>query len=553
MPARKERRDQVVGRPRILARDGLRDEVVEQRVHVRAPLRCDRNLALPDHALHRSVREPRLHVPVRVREHDGDDGDDGAEQGERAELERAAGASAAIRASRSPPTIVRAVTAGRGRVTVGYTSRPKWRANASSWRSRRASGWDLASRGGCATAASYQGSSTEPASSRTRSQFPSETCASALTGGSGMHAILDVVVTGTDSTHPSILKDYQQDPLRGKLVHVDLQEVRLDRPISATVTVVLTGGDDAPGVREGGALSQVAREVNVEALPMEVPEHLELDVSGWRWETACASPISRRSKASRSSTTRRRCWRRSPSRCARRPERQSPKASRPRARSVPRAPRAKAPKARASPAPSRASACGCRGAGAKGPRRSTCSSSASAIREGSTRGTATTSAGWSSTSSPAGTAPRGVRSSTAASQNAPRRAPGRAARTGDVHERFGTVGRRRGEVLQGRARRDPGRARRGRLRPRAASGAQGRRPRRPQRPRSIAQHLGTQDFLRLRVGVGRPDAATGVRSRTTSCPTSSRTTTAEAIVSRAADAVETLDASGLERAQARFN
>ena len=102
----------------------------------------------------------------------------------------------------------------------------------------------------------------------------------ALTGGSGMHAILDVVVTGIDSTHPSILKDYQQDPLRGKLVHVDLQEVRLDRPISATVTVVLTGGDDSPGVREGGALSQVAREVNVEALPMEVPEHIELDVSG---------------------------------------------------------------------------------------------------------------------------------------------------------------------------------------------------------------------------------------------------------------------------------
>jgi large subunit ribosomal protein L25 len=101
----------------------------------------------------------------------------------------------------------------------------------------------------------------------------------ALTGGSGMHAILDVVVTGTDSTHPSILKDYQQDPLRGKLVHVDLQEVRLDRPISATVTVLLTGGDDSPGVREGGALSQVAREVNVEALPMEVPEHIELDVS----------------------------------------------------------------------------------------------------------------------------------------------------------------------------------------------------------------------------------------------------------------------------------
>jgi len=102
----------------------------------------------------------------------------------------------------------------------------------------------------------------------------------ALTGGSGMHTILDVVVEGQDSTHPSILKDYQQDPLRGKLVHIDLQEVRLDQVITAAVTVILIGADDAPGVREGGALSQVAREVNVEALPMEVPEHLELDVSG---------------------------------------------------------------------------------------------------------------------------------------------------------------------------------------------------------------------------------------------------------------------------------
>ncbi len=102
----------------------------------------------------------------------------------------------------------------------------------------------------------------------------------ALTGSSGMHTILDVVVTGTDRTHPSILKDYQQDPLRGKLVHIDLQEVRLDQPITATVTVVLSGAEDSPGVREGGALSQVAREVNVEALPMEVPEHVELDVSG---------------------------------------------------------------------------------------------------------------------------------------------------------------------------------------------------------------------------------------------------------------------------------
>ncbi len=102
----------------------------------------------------------------------------------------------------------------------------------------------------------------------------------ALTGDSGLHTILDVVVEGQQATHPSILKDYQQDPMRGKLVHIDLQEVRLDQPIQATVVVELVGGEEAPGIKEGGVLSQVSREVTVEALPMEVPEHLELDVSG---------------------------------------------------------------------------------------------------------------------------------------------------------------------------------------------------------------------------------------------------------------------------------
>jgi large subunit ribosomal protein L25 len=102
----------------------------------------------------------------------------------------------------------------------------------------------------------------------------------ALTGAGGLHAILDVEVDGKGKTHASILKEYQVDPVRGGLTHVDLHEVRLDRAITASVSVHLLGGDDAPGVREGGVLSQPLREVNVEALPLEVPEHLEADVSG---------------------------------------------------------------------------------------------------------------------------------------------------------------------------------------------------------------------------------------------------------------------------------
>jgi large subunit ribosomal protein L25 len=101
----------------------------------------------------------------------------------------------------------------------------------------------------------------------------------ALTGAGGLHSILDVQVDGTGKAHASILKDYQQDKVRGNVIHIDLQEVRLDQTLQASVTVHLIGGEDAPGVREGGVLSQPLREIQVEALPLEVPEHIDLDVS----------------------------------------------------------------------------------------------------------------------------------------------------------------------------------------------------------------------------------------------------------------------------------
>jgi large subunit ribosomal protein L25 len=100
----------------------------------------------------------------------------------------------------------------------------------------------------------------------------------ALTGAGGLHAILDVVLNGQKSARPAVLKDYQQDPLKGRVTHIDLQEVRLDEPIQAQVSVHLIG--EPVGVTEGGVLSQVQREINVQALPMEIPEHLELDVTG---------------------------------------------------------------------------------------------------------------------------------------------------------------------------------------------------------------------------------------------------------------------------------
>ena len=102
---------------------------------------------------------------------------------------------------------------------------------------------------------------------------------SALSGASGLHAVLDVVVEGQTTAHPSILKEYQRDPVRGYVRHVDLQEVRLDVAIQASVQIHLIGADDAPGVKAGGVLSAPTTSLNVEALPMEVPESVEADVS----------------------------------------------------------------------------------------------------------------------------------------------------------------------------------------------------------------------------------------------------------------------------------
>jgi large subunit ribosomal protein L25 len=100
---------------------------------------------------------------------------------------------------------------------------------------------------------------------------------SALTSPAGSHAVLDVAIEGGRS-HSVILKDYQRDKIRGQIIHVDLQEVRLDQPIQTAVSVTLIG--EPAGVKEGGILAQVANEVNVEALPLEVPQHLEVDISG---------------------------------------------------------------------------------------------------------------------------------------------------------------------------------------------------------------------------------------------------------------------------------
>ena len=92
-------------------------------------------------------------------------------------------------------------------------------------------------------------------------------------------AVLELSIDGGKG-EPAVLKSSDRHPVRGELLHVDLLRVDLTQPISAVVAVHLVGGDESPGVREGGILEAVTRELNIEALPSDIPEAIEIDVSG---------------------------------------------------------------------------------------------------------------------------------------------------------------------------------------------------------------------------------------------------------------------------------
>jgi len=90
-------------------------------------------------------------------------------------------------------------------------------------------------------------------------------------------AVIDLSLDG--DTAPVVVKEQQRNPVDGSVVHIDLLRVRLDQAIHATTFVELTGVEEAPGVKEGGVLEQVTREINIEALPTSIPDSIEHDVS----------------------------------------------------------------------------------------------------------------------------------------------------------------------------------------------------------------------------------------------------------------------------------
>ena len=93
----------------------------------------------------------------------------------------------------------------------------------------------------------------------------------------GLHTILDVTLDGDGQTRPVLIKDLQLDPVRGRVVHIDLHEIRLDQKIQTVIPVHLEG--HAEGVNMGGALNQPVHELHVDALPADLVDFISVDVS----------------------------------------------------------------------------------------------------------------------------------------------------------------------------------------------------------------------------------------------------------------------------------
>lgn len=91
-------------------------------------------------------------------------------------------------------------------------------------------------------------------------------------------ALFDLEIEGSKAV-PVVIKEAQHHPVRGSFQHLDLMQVNLNEAIQAEVMIELEGVDDAPGVKAGGVLEHVTREVPVEALPTDIPDNICLDVS----------------------------------------------------------------------------------------------------------------------------------------------------------------------------------------------------------------------------------------------------------------------------------
>jgi large subunit ribosomal protein L25 len=101
-----------------------------------------------------------------------------------------------------------------------------------------------------------------------------------LKSHAGSTALISLTVDGAQSkqNRTALLRDYQVDPVTGAVLHADLFEISMSKPIRVRVPIKVIGGVPA-GVKEGGVLHHNMRDVHVECLPAALPDHIEVDAS----------------------------------------------------------------------------------------------------------------------------------------------------------------------------------------------------------------------------------------------------------------------------------
>jgi len=98
-----------------------------------------------------------------------------------------------------------------------------------------------------------------------------------LRSDSGHNTIFDLALNGGERTKAMIV-DWQYEPIKGHLLHIDLKRIAMDKALRVSVPIVLQGV--AAGVKnEGGILEQLLREVEIECLPGDIPGHIDVDIS----------------------------------------------------------------------------------------------------------------------------------------------------------------------------------------------------------------------------------------------------------------------------------
>ena len=102
-----------------------------------------------------------------------------------------------------------------------------------------------------------------------------------LNSETGHNTIFDLALNaggqGGENTKAMIV-DWQYEPIKGKLLHIDLKRIAMDKVLKVSVPILLVG--EAAGVKqEGGIMEQMLREVEIECLPGDIPSHIDADVS----------------------------------------------------------------------------------------------------------------------------------------------------------------------------------------------------------------------------------------------------------------------------------